>query len=50
MWTEILITVVEDRFHQIAFIKDGIYDFVEPFEHKYHSQYLNLDITSFKII
>ena len=49
MFTEIIITILGDQFHQIAFIKDGIYEFIEPFEDS-HRQYLNLDITVFKII
>lgn len=26
--------------HQIIFLTDGIFDFVEPYEKKHHSQYL----------
>lgn len=49
MWTEIIINYYKDSdsFNQIIFIKDGFIDFVEPFELKHHSEYLNLDITVF---
>jgi hypothetical protein len=50
MFNEIIITILGDNFHQIAFLKDGIYIDVEPYEAKYHSEYLNLDITTFKMI
>jgi hypothetical protein len=51
-YTEIIITYYKDSstFHQIAFLINGIYDTVETFELKYHSEYLNLDITTFEQI
>jgi hypothetical protein len=51
-YTEIIITYYKDSstFNQIAFLINGIYDNVEPFELKYHCEYLNLDITTFKQI
>jgi hypothetical protein len=51
-YTEIIITYYKDSstFNQIAFLIYGIYDTVQPFELKYHSEYLNLDITTFKQI
>lgn len=51
MYKEIVITVVEDRFDKIAFIdNDGLYEYVGPFEPKYHNEFLNLDITVFKFL
>lgn len=50
MFDEIMITILGDKYHQIAFIKNGMYEFVEPYEPKYHNEYLNLDITTFKLI
>jgi hypothetical protein len=51
-YTEIIITYYKDSstFNQIAFLINGVYDTVEPFELKYHSEYLNLSITTFKQI
>ena len=43
---EIIISMLNNRYHQIAFICDGVYDFVEPYEEKSHKQYL----TTAKII
>ena len=40
MKSEIIISKINNRYHQIAFICDGIYDYVEPYEEKYHKQYL----------
>ena len=50
MYTEITITYYKssNTFNQIIFIKDGVIEFVEPFESKHLSEYLNLDITNFK--
>lgn len=47
--TEIIINYYKDsdHFNQIAFLEDGAYITVEPFELKYHSKYLNLEITKF---
>ena len=52
MYDEIIITYYKDSmfFNQIAFIKNGIYENVEPFELKNHSEFLNLDITVFQQI
>ena len=50
MFDEILITIRDNKFHQIVFFNNGIIEFVEPYEKKYHVEYLNLDITQFKII
>ena len=50
MFDEILITVRDNSFNQIAFINNGIIEFVEPYEMKYHMEYLNLDITEFKFL
>jgi hypothetical protein len=47
-WTEIIINVQDDKLTQIVFLINGFIEFVEPFEIKHHSQYLNLDITVFK--
>lgn len=51
-FTEITITYYKDCkcFNQIIFITNGFIDFVEPFELKHHSEFLNLDITNFKQI
>lgn len=51
-WNEIIINYYKDsmEFNQIIFITDGVIDFVEPFELKHHSKYLNLDITIFEQI
>jgi hypothetical protein len=40
MKNEIIISKINNRYHQIAFICDGIYDYVGPYEEKYHKQYL----------
>jgi hypothetical protein len=37
---EVIISIIDNRHHQIAFICDGIYDYVGPYEEKYHKQYL----------
>ena len=51
-FTEIVINYYKDAqtFNQIVFINNGFIEYVEPFALKYHSQYLNLDITIFKQI
>lgn len=36
-----------DHFNQIAFLEDGAYITIEPFELKHHAEYLNLEITKF---
>lgn len=50
MFDRIIITMVNDRFHQIIFINNGVIEFVEPFEVKHHMEYLPLEITEFKIL
>jgi hypothetical protein len=50
MFDEILITVRNNQFHQIAFINNGTIEFVEPYEMKHHMEYLNMDITEFKFL
>ena len=40
MKNKIIISKINNRYHQIAFICDGIYDYVGPYEEKYHKQYL----------
>jgi hypothetical protein len=49
-WSEIIISIRDNKPHQIAFIKDCIMEFVEPFEVKHHYRYFKLDITTFKFI
>jgi len=39
---EVIISKINNRYHQIAFICDGVYDFVEPYEEKSHKQYLKI--------
>ena len=49
MFDQIIITIdkeLTDKY--ITFIKDGVIEYHGIFEHKYHSKYLNLDITEFK--
>lgn len=48
-FTEIIITYYSDSnsFNQIAFLIDGIYQSIEPFEFNSHLQYLKLSITRF---
>jgi hypothetical protein len=51
MYDEIIITVNSDgSYRQIGFIKNSIYEYVEPFEPKYHNEYLTNDITIFKYL
>jgi len=52
-FTEIIISYYLDSFNQlnqITLIKDGFIEYCGPFEIKYHSEYLNLDITRFEEI
>lgn len=42
MKNEVIISKINNRYHQIAFICDGVYDFVEPYEDKSHKQYLKI--------
>ena len=39
---EIIITYYKESEmpHQIAFIENGVYEYVGPYEEKYHSEYL----------
>ncbi len=51
MYTEIIISYRKDSYNQfenIAFIDNGIIVTIEPFDLKYHKEYLNLDITCFE--
>jgi hypothetical protein len=50
MFDEIIINVRNNEFNQIVFIKDCVIEYVGPYEPKYHSEYLNLDITIFKFL
>ena len=51
MYDEIIINVNSDgSYGQIGFIKDHIYEYVGPFEPKYHTPYLNEDITVFQFL
>ena len=40
MMNKTIISKINNRYHQIDFICDGIYDYVGPYEEKYHKQYL----------
>jgi hypothetical protein len=50
-YTEIIITYRIDSYNQldsITFIDNGVIVTSEPFDFKYHSEYLKLDITKFE--
>ena len=47
-WSEIIVSIYKSKPHQIAFIKDGVIEFVEPYEEKHHKEYLSLSITTFE--
>ena len=51
MYDEIVITVNSDgSYGQIGFIKDFMWEYVGPFEPKYHNEYLTNDVTIFKYL
>jgi hypothetical protein len=50
MYDKIIISVLNDRFHQIIFFNNGLIEFVEPYEVKHHMEYLPLEITEFQFL